>query len=546
MSVTIAQLQRWLTDDEGERLEFKKAENNYPKDKLVNYCVALANERGGRFVLGVTDQKPRQVVGTQAFLNLVQVKHELLDRLRLRIEIDEINHSNGRVLVFTIPSRPLGVPLKNDGIYWMRSGESLVAMSQDQLKRIFDEAVPDYSAQICPNAVLADLDERAVNEFRARWIRKSGNQTLLNITNERLLTDAELIDANGITFAALIMLGTRQALGRYLAQAEIVFEYRSNETPGPANQREEFRQGYFLHVDALWNLINLRNDKQFFRDSFFAYDIPTFNETACREAILNAVSHRDYQNPASIFIRQFPRRLEIVSPGGFPPGITPENMIDSQLPRNRRLAESFARCGLVERAGQGADLIFGLSVKESKPQPDFTKTDEYKVSLTLNGEVQDPDFLRFLEKVGKEKTSVFTTQDWLILDLINREQKIPDSLKTRLPLLLEQGVIERAGGRRFLLARQFYDFVDKKGVYTRKHGLDRETNKALLMKHIIDNQDEGSQLKDLIEVLPAFSEDQVKKLLQELKNENRIFLTGKTRGARWYPNNENVEKLTGD
>jgi ATP-dependent DNA helicase RecG len=196
---------------------------------------------------------------------------------------------------------------------------------------------------------------------------------------------------------------------------------------------------------------------------------------------------------------------------------------------------------LVERAGQGADLIFGLSVAESKPQPDFTKTDEYKVSLTLNGEVRDPDFLRFLEKIGNERTSSFTTQDWLILDLINREQKIPDSLKTRLPFLLEQGVIERAGGRRFLLARQFYDFVDKKGIYTRKQGLDRETNKALLMKHIVDNRDEGSQLKDLIEVLPHFSEDQVKKLLQELKNENRTFLMGKTRGARWYPNDEKIK-----
>jgi ATP-dependent DNA helicase RecG len=327
MAVTLAQLQQWLTDDEGERLEFKKAENNYPKDKLVNYCAALANERGGHFILGVADQKPRQVVGTQAFLNLPQVKHELLDRLRLRIEADEISHPKGRIVIFTVPSRPLGVPVKGNGIYWMRSGESLVEMSEDQLKRIFDEAVPDFSAQICPDAVLTDLDERAVNEFRARWIRKSGNQSLLNLSNERLLTDAELIDDGRITYAALILFGTRQALGRHLAQAEIIFEYRSNESPGPANQREEFRQGYFLHLDALWNLINLRNDKQFFRDSFFAYEIPTFNETACREAILNAVSHRDYQNPGSIFIRQFPRRLEIISPGGFPPGITPQNMI---------------------------------------------------------------------------------------------------------------------------------------------------------------------------------------------------------------------------
>ena len=73
--------------------------------------------------------------------------------------------------------------------------------------------------------------------------------------------------------------------------------------------------------------------------------------------LLNAVSHRDYRHPGSVFVRQFPRHIEIVSPGGFPPGITPENILDHQFPRNRRIAETFARCGLVERSGQGADRI---------------------------------------------------------------------------------------------------------------------------------------------------------------------------------------------
>ncbi len=541
MVLTLTQLQSWLDNEESERLEFKKAENNYSKSKLINYCAALANEGGGCFILGVTDRKPRQIVGTQSFPNLSEIKRELLERLRLRIEAEEIHHSNGRVVVFIIPSRPLGVPIKNDGIYWMRSGESLTPMSEDHLRKIFDESVPDFSAKICPNAVLEDLDKKAIAEFRNRWIRKSNNQKLLNLSDEQLLIDAELIVDSGITYTALILFGTRTALGRHLAQAEIIFEYRSNESPGPANQREEFRQGYFLHIDTLWNLINLRNDVQHFRDSFFVYDIFTFNEIICREAILNAVSHRDYQNPGSIFIRQFPRRIERTSPGGFPPGITPENIIDSQLPRNRRLAEAFARCGLVERAGQGADLIFGLSITESKPQPDFSKTDEHKVSLILNGEVQDPDFLRFLEKIGKEKTSTFTTQDWLILDLINKERVIPDLLKTRLSFLLEQGIIECAGKRRVVLSRQFYDFVGKKGVYTRKHGLDRETNKALLVKHIKDNNADGSRLRDLCEVLPAFSRRQVQGLLDDLRKENRIKLFGKTSNALWFMVDENQE-----
>jgi len=95
-----------------------------------------------------------------------------------------------------------------------------------------------------------------------------------------------------LTNAALILFGTREALGHFLAQSEVIFEYRSSDTTGPAQQREEFRQGFFSYYENLWTLINLRNDKQHFQDGLFVWDILTFNEGAVREAILNAVSHR--------------------------------------------------------------------------------------------------------------------------------------------------------------------------------------------------------------------------------------------------------------
>ena len=143
----------------------------------------------------------------------------------------------------------------------------------------------------------------------------------------------------------------------------------------PAQQRVELRQGFFSFYDELWNLINLRNDIQHFQSGLFVLDIPTFSERVVREAVLNAVSHRDYQLSGSVFIRQDPRRLVLESPGGFPVGITEHNILDRQLPRNRRIADIFAKCGLVERSGQGMNLMFELSIQESKPTPDFAGTD---------------------------------------------------------------------------------------------------------------------------------------------------------------------------
>lgn len=538
MKTELDQLQAWMDAPEDEHLEFKEAKNTFEFDDLVCYCAALANEGGGRIILGVSDRRPRRVVGSQAFGVLERTKAGLVRDLHLRIDAREVHHPAGRVLVFEVPSRPLGVPIPVKGAYWMRSGEALVPMTPDMLRRIFDETGPDFSAEICRPATLADLDPPAIQAFRERWQRQSGNPALESLSDAQLLSDAELMVNGRITYAALILLGTRQALGLYLAQAEVIFEYRPNEASGPAAQRVEYRQGFLTFEDDIWQKINLRNDKQHFQHGFTMLSIATFNETASREAILNAVSHRDYRLQGSVFVRQFPRRLEIVSPGGFPSGIDVDNILWRQAPRNRRLAEALARCGLVERAGQGMNRIFEACIKESKPRPNFHDSDNYQVSLTLHGQIQDPQFLRFLEQVGQEQLSTFTTQEFLLLDLVHRDQTIPADLRPHLPQLVELGIIERSGkgsGSRYMLSRRFYSFLDQKGVYTRKRGLDWETNKTLLLQHIYVNGREGSRLDELMQVLPALSRYQVQQMLRELKASGLIYFEGRSKAARWYP-----------
>jgi len=538
MQDQIRQLELWMRTKEGEHFEFKEAKNRYDFEELVKYCVALANEGGGRMILGITDKLPRQVVGTQAFENLGRTKEGLIERIRLRVEVEEIRHPQGRVLVFHVPSRPIGMPVHYEGRYFMRAGGRLASMLPDMLKRIFDEAGPDYTVEICPKATLDDLDPNGIEDFRNRWIQKSKNEKLRGLSLEQLLSDSELLAPEGLTYAALILFGKRESLGRLLAQAEVIFEYRSSDATGPPQDRKEFRQGFFTFYDELWKLINLRNDRQHFQDGFFVWDILTFNEGAVREAILNAVSHRDYRMGGSVFIRQYPRRLEMVNPGGFPPGITPENILWEQAPRNRRIAETFARCGLVERSGQGMNRIYEACIRESKPKPDFTHTDAYHVWLTLNGEVQHPEFLRFLEKLGKERLESFTTQDLLVIDQVFRDEPVPECFRGNLLRLVESGVIEqisRGRGTRYVLSRQFYEFIGKKGVYTRKLGLDRETNKALLLKHIRDNAAEGARMEELQQVLPALSRFQIVRLLGEMRETGLVFKKGTTRTSRWFP-----------
>lgn len=538
MTVTGQQLEEWLRGKEDEHLEFKEAKGGFHFEKLVKYCAALANEGGGVIVLGVTDRYPRQVVGTEAFREIERTKAGLVDRLRLRIAVEELSHRGARVLVVTAPAHPIGVPIAVEGAYWMRAGEDLVPMTPDQLQKIFAEATPDFSAEICPGATLEDLDPSAIEVFRQRWHTKARRPEILTCPAEQLLLDAELMSGRGMTYAALVLLGKRAALGRHLAQSEVIFEYRSSEAAGPASQREEFREGFLVFQDRLWELVNLRNDLQHYQDGLFMRDIPTFSEGAVRESILNAVAHRDYRHAGSVFIRQFPRRVEIVSPGGFPPGITQENILDRQLPRNRRIADALARCGLVERAGQGANRIFESCIREGKPLPDFTHTDAYQVSLTLHGQIRDLRFVKFLERVGQETQVSFDTHDLLVLDLVHQEMTVPSTLTPRLPRLVEAGVLDRIGrgrGARYLLSQRFYSALGQHGIHTRRRGLDREESKALLVKHLKSRADVGCQISELQQVLTARSREQIKRLLSELRKEGRARLVGGRRWARWFP-----------
>lgn len=236
----------------------------------------------------------------------------------------------------------------------------------------------------------------------------------------------------------------------------------------------------------------------------------------------------------SVFIRQYQDRLVIESPGGLPNGITLENILDRQLPRNRRIAEILALCGLVERSGQGMNLIYELSIKEAKQLPDFTGTDENFVTLTLNGIVLDMKMLSVINRIGNDRMETLSTGDFLTINALYHEQGVAENLKPSLKKLRELGIVEHVGRSKYVLARNLYAVAEKAGVHTRIVGLDRDTNKELLLKHIRKNGERGTPFRELQQVLPGHSRNQIQVLMRELSAEGRIYCTGKTKAAKWF------------
>jgi len=523
-----------LNAPEGEHFEFKEAKTRFDSNEAARYCCALSNCGGGKLVLGISDKRPRQVVGSGAFEQPERTRKGLMDKLRVRVDFDILEQNGKRVLVFDVAGRPSGLPVQMDGAAWWRDGDSLVPMPEDVRRKIYAETGFDFSGSVCHGATVKDLDENAINAFRCTWAEKSGNSRIKSLSTAQLLVDCEAISDGGVTYAALALFGTRTALGKFLPQSEIVFEYRSSDASGPAQQREEFRVGFFASYNRLWELINLRNDKQHYQDGFFVFDIPTFNERVAREAILNAVSHRNYQLNGSVFIRQYRDRLVVESPGGLPIGITPDNILDRQSPRNRRIAEILALCGFVERAGQGMNLIYELSIKEAKPLPDFRGTDDNFVSITLSGLVLDKRMLLLINKIGSERLETMATDDFLVIDALFHGRPLSEAQRSRTTRLIELGLVEHLSRNKFVLARSLYEVADKSGVHTRVVGLDRDTNKELLLKHIRKNGGKGTPFKELEQVLPSHSRNQIRVLVRELLQADRIYVVGKAWSARWF------------
>lgn len=539
---SLMSLEELLNAKEGEQYQFKEAKRRFDFGEAAKCCCALANCGGGKLIFGISDKRPRKVVGSSAFNQPERTRKGLIDKLRVMVDFQLYDHDGKRVLVFNVASRPLGLPAQVDGVAWWYEGDSLIPMPEDIRRRIYDEIGFDFSGSICAPARITDLDDAAIEAFRAKWIEKSGNNRLSTLSPEQLLRDCEAITDEGITYAALILFGKREALGKYLPQSEIIFEYRSSNTSGPANQREEFRIGFFACYNHLWELVNLRNDIQHYQEGFFIFDIPTFNERVVREAVLNAVSHRNYQLAGSVFIRQYQDKLIIESPGGLPNGITLGNILDRQVPRNRRIAEILALCGLVERSGQGMNIIYETSIKEAKQLPDFTGTDDSFVSLTLNGLVLDIKMLSLINKIGNDRLESLTTIDFLAINALYYERPLNVNMRPRMKHLIEMGIVEHIGRNRYVLARSLYNAAGKPGIHTRIVGLDRETNKELLFKHISKNESEGTPFRELQQVLPGHNRSQIQVLLRELRKESRIHCIGNTSAARWFPGPMTVGK----
>ena len=374
MSTTPDQINLWRSaPSEQQRLEFKEAKEQFDFGKLCKYCVALANEGGGNLLLGVADRPPRTVVGTKAVNNPICMAEKLFQTLGFRVDVDEVNHPDGRVVVFNIPSRPRGTAYHLNGTYFMRAGEELVPMSEDQLRRIFAEGEPDWLEEhsrtgLDAAQVVELLDTQSFFDLLKLPYPTEQTGVLDRLQQERLVD--VVADNYAIRRLGALLLAKRlQDFHDISRKAPRVVVY-----PGTSKLDTKLEQpgikGYAVGFRELVHFIMSQLPQNEVIEDALRKEVKLVPEIAIRELVANALIHQDFRiGGASVMVEIYSDRVEISDPGD--PIVPVDRFIDGYQSRNERLADLMRRFAICEEKGSGVDKVIQAIELHQLPAPDF-------------------------------------------------------------------------------------------------------------------------------------------------------------------------------
>lgn len=518
---------------------------------ILGYVVALCNERGGTIVIGMEDAYPHKVIGTKQNENsLGELEANIYRDTDIRPVVYELFENEatkeGRVVVIEVPSRPSGKVYRFEDVALMRVGEELKPMSDDYYRKIMQEQEPDFSRQICDGATLDDLDDEAIRIMREKYAAKQKNERFLALEKEQILTDLELVVGGRVTNGAIILVGKEASLRRLLPQSAVMLEYRGSESQIHFDNRIEYRKPFYLMIDELWHDINLRNGSFPVREGPYIFNVPYFNEDVIREAVNNAIAHRDYRCASETLIKLYPQSMTIVNAGGFPHGVTLENLLTvPSTPRNRLLADVLSKTGIVERSGQGVDKIFYNTLVEGKQAPDYSNSDDFKVELTLQATLKDRGFALFVESVqqtlpDEQKLSVF---EIITLTKIRDGKKFSEQDKQTVKKLLERKLVEKRGqtkGRFYILCRSYYEFTGDTATYSAKSDWDLGQMLTLITPYLMKYK--MAKMGDFVKLLDShMTRRQIRIYVQKLVEQKVLVATGVGAGTRYTLSEECVK-----
>jgi ATP-dependent DNA helicase RecG len=303
-----------------------------------------------------------------------------------------------------------------------------------------------------------------------------------------------------------------------------------------------------------WLETNFRpyNPEKEVQIGLFRVPVPKVDLGAFREAVANALVHRDYHQLGAIHVRMDDWGLTVSNPGGLVEGVTLQNLLTTEpRPRNPVLADAMKRIGVVERSGRGVDKIYRGMLRFGRPEPDYSRTDSNNVVLQMATVDADDVFLQLVVEQENRQSGVPLPIDSLIALACLREQKRlsvdelaqhihRDATQARRTLekLVEAGLVQPHGNTRnrsYTLSAEVYRATGKQVAYTRQAGFSSLQHEQMVLSHV---QHHGRIQRNEVIDLCHLSVDQAAKLLKRLTGHGKLKKHGKLRGSFYTLNTD--------
>ncbi|MBP9218101.1 MAG: putative DNA binding domain-containing protein [Sterolibacterium sp.] len=535
-------------------VEFKSDLKRLSDDELMEALVCLANAEGGELWLGVEDDGTPTGLH-DAHRNLAGLPGLVAARTSpsLEVTVEALEIAGCRVARIAV-SKPRSEVATTAGVYLRRrikhdgTPECVPMLPHDRISRASSFGLVDVSAQPVAGATLADFDPLERERLRQAIQKFGGDRVLLELDDEaldgalgfttRTGQGAQMVRAPTLT--GLLLIGRENALRELVPTHELAFQVLSRE----AVSFNEF-QRYPLLKALGWLETNFRpyNPENEVQIGLFRVPVPKVDIGAFREAVANALVHRDYHCLGAVHVRLDDHGLTVSNPGGLMEGVTLHNLLTTEpRPRNPALADAMKRIGVVERSGRGVDKIYRGMLRFGRPEPDYSRTNDHGVVLQLATVEADEVFLQLVVEQESRQGGTVLPIDSLIALAALREQKRlgaeelaglihrdQSQAKRTLERLIEAGLVQPHGNTRnrsYTLSAEVYRSKGLQVAYTRQAGFSSLQHEQMVLSHV---QHHGRIQRNEVIELCHLTGDQAAKLLKRLKNEGRLVKHGERR-----------------
>lgn len=395
---------RRAADLESETLDFKEeagSEKETCRD-VTEAALCFANARGGLVVIGVRDAASGTAAFVGATIDSVILKRRIyeLSRPHLVVDAEAVSHRGKTLVIVRVPSSP-EIHADTKGRAPRRIGTDCLPMDPSEQMRLREERLGiDWSArpgrrtprQVSRKALAAARDRLAAFVDQRRELAD--------------LSDADLLRALGVVSAKGDLLRAGEVL--FCAPEDgdapaIVYLHRI--TPGGEPRTvERLETPLVLAFGRAMELVQARrNVSTVSLPRGLQIEIEDFPELAVREAMANAVIHRDYHLRGSVQLEHSPEVLAVTSPGPLVSGVTPDNILTHpSKPRNPVLARAARQLGLAEEVGRGVDRMFREMIRSGRDVPHITASHD-QVRVALVGGAPKTQVARFVAGLPTEE-----------------------------------------------------------------------------------------------------------------------------------------------